>query len=312
MLFFFSGEEDFLALQKIKEIKEKFLGKYSTARIDVFDLEEDEFSDTKQGISQGSGLFSEKKLVVLKNVFDISENEKLKLVEVLKDSPRGTSIIIFQKKIKNKKGKLYNFVNKNYKSEVFKKIKGVELRKWILNEIKRRSNDEVFIDSSALNRLEIVTKNDLWHISQELDKLINFKGEKQTINIQDINDLCSGEADAQIFGLVDAIGQKNKVLAVDLISNLQNQGKNSFYIFSMVMYQIKNLTKIINCQGDERMISKKLKLHPFVVKKTRAQLLNFSKSDLKNKYQLATDIDYQVKTGDLSMEEALIDFVAKI
>jgi DNA polymerase III subunit delta len=312
MIFFFSGEEDFLALQKIKEIKELFAIKHPTARIDVFDLEEDDFRSVKKSMAQGGGLFSEKKLVVLKNVFDIQENEKGELAEMLKNLSKDISAIFFQKKIKNKKGKLYNFVKKNSESEVFKKIKGAELKKWISGEVKKRSDNEIFIDNSALDRLEVVARNDLWRINQEIDKLVDFKEKKETIGVQDVNNLCSGEAEAQIFGLVDAIGQKNRELAIDLIFNLQNQGKNSFYIFSMVMYQIKNLTKIMDCQGNEGVISKKLKLHPFVVKKTKVQLLNFNKNDLKSKYQLATDIDYQVKTGDLNMEEALTDFVAKI
>lgn len=312
MSFFFSGEEDFLALQKIKETKEVFSKKNSSSRIDIFDFEEDEFREIEQSLFRGGGLFSEKRLIVLKNPFDISEKEKLKLTKALKNTPSDISVIIFQKKIKEKKGKLYNFVNKNYQTEIFKKIKGAELRKWILKEVEKRSVGEISIDVSALNRLEVITKNNLWQISQEIDKLIDSKEKGETIIIQDVNDLCAGEGEAQIFGLVDAIGQKNRALAIDLISTLQEQGKNSFYIFSMIMYQIKNLTKLIDCQGDDGMISKKLKLHPFVVKKTRSQLANFNKSDLKDKYQLATNIDYQVKNGNLSIEEALTDFVAKI
>ena len=59
-------------------------------------------------------------------------------------------------------------------------------------------------------------------------------------------------------------------------------------------------------------LEKKLKLHPFVLRKTFALAKNFSLAALKKIYQRLSEIDYDIKTGRIEPRAALDLIVAEI
>ncbi|MEA2006735.1 MAG: DNA polymerase III subunit delta [Patescibacteria group bacterium] len=319
MIIFVFGKESYLALERYLQLKREFFEKNQTAHLDEFDLAENfDLGEVSQALSGGGGLFAQKKLVVFKNVFFSSDSNKKTFEEVLIGSgatkDENVFVLIYESDSKLVKGGLLKVLKKEAKVEEYKQLKPPELSGWIQQRIAQQG-EGIRIEESAIGSLVGLSGGNLWQIKNEIDKLCSFK-QKGAISSQDVELLCRGKTNVKIFDLVDAIGQNNKMQAIKLKDWLISQGENEFFVFTMIVSQIRNLIKVQQCNDkgifDEKQVSIKLSMHPFVAKKSLAQLRNFSKKQLKMVYQLAADLDLATKRGEQKMEEALDYMIAKI
>ena len=77
MIIFLHGEDEFRSNEKLAEIKNKFLEKNSPAPAGLFDFAEKDWNlgEITMNISS-SGLFSSKKLVIIKNIISVKKSAK--------------------------------------------------------------------------------------------------------------------------------------------------------------------------------------------------------------------------------------------
>lgn len=156
-------------------------------------------------------------------------------------------------------------------------------------------------------------KGDLWAVSALIDSLLNYCAER--ITLEDVLLFGEEKVENKIFDLVDAMGQRNISKALRIKQHLLAQGENEFLIFSMLVSQLRNLLKVnegIKKGMHADSIASSFGMHPFVVKKTLAQLRGYDKNQLKVSFLLAADIDKKTKIGDLDMSGALDYLIAKI
>jgi DNA polymerase-3 subunit delta len=147
-------------------------------------------------------------------------------------------------------------------------------------------------------------------MENEIKKLVTYKN---SITVADVKKIVTSEIETNIFNLVDALGQKNLKKALIEVKNMLKKGENEIYILSMIIYQMRNLILVKNIlvnnqqptTNNQQLISRKLALHPFVVKKTLLQVKNFTLEKLKEIYQKLVDFDIAVKTGKIEPGNAL-------
>ena len=309
----FFGEEDFLVQRALWKFKREFIEKNPQALVEIFDGGENSVKDFLYSLSQGSGLFVQKKMVVLENVFDFDKDSQEKILKFLESdfNLKGGVELVIAWRGRAKKTKLFNFLSKEGQVAEFKKNTPLEAEKFILNKLEGVGK----IEPRASRRLAMILSGNLWLLDRELEKLINFKAGK-TITEKDVDEMCDGEVSVKIFDLVDAIGNKNKKRAYEILSSLLNQGEDGFYILSMMIFQIRNLALVLDCRekgiSDSRVIAQKIGLHPYVAQKTLGQLGRFSVVQVKEIYQRAFSLDINSKSGKINIKEALEDFVIKI
>ncbi len=324
MIKFYFGDEKYLVFTEFQKEKNKFKDENPNAHIGDFDFEQVvEMNKVREELVSGGGLFSSKKMVILRNAGNLDSARQEQLLELLKMSEveKGIELEVLIVLLGKDKllTKLKGFLTRKTKREIesfeFKKRNEDEIKTWISKELIKRTDDKVLIDKRALDELILIMNGDLWRISNELDKLICFV-EEGSIQIGDIGKICNGNIEAGVFDLVDAIGAKNLGKAMTLKERLIAQGDNEFFVFSMIISQIRNLVKVSSCVAkgirNPDQIASLCKIHPFVVKKTLAQLGSFSIEKLRTTYQLAADIDKEVKSGKRDMKETLDYFIAKI
>ncbi|MEA1926540.1 MAG: DNA polymerase III subunit delta [Patescibacteria group bacterium] len=319
MINFIYGENNFLAQRKYQEYKSVFTLKNPGAPIDVFDCDENfDFQYIQRSLQSSYSLFSKKRCVILKNPFTLNVLNQKKIIELLEinsNSGNDNIIVVVELRTPKPKGRLLNFLKKGAKNEKLDALDQKRLKDWIIKELERQSDKKTTILPDALEYLIGITRGNMWTVNNEIKKLVNYQ-EKGSINKKDIEKLCHGKVESGIFELVDAIGNNNKARAIALKNNLLAQGENEFYIFSMIISQFRNLIKVGECVlkgvNDPNRISKLCTMHPFVVRKTLAQLRNYNKRQLKNIFSLASEIDLKTKTSDIEMSEALDYLIVKI
>jgi DNA polymerase III subunit delta len=328
MIIFLYGEDGFRSSRKLAEIKNKFFEKNNPDSMSgLFDFSEKEYSVDDILMSFSSmGLFSSKKLIIIKNYFAVKKgtlDEKLEKFLKQDSLPAGRQgknpnkdlILIFWEEGKVKKSeKGYKLLQKIAKCQEFELLEGAKLKNWIVSEIKSLSNDKVAISAQAVDQLVVFVGSDLNLLSRETEKLVSYKNLGEIVP-SDVDLLVKSKIDTDIFQTVDALARGDKKTAMKLLHNHLEAGEDPFYLLSMYFYQFRNLVKV-SPLAEKNMtpgdIAARLKMHPFVARKSLDQARNFSWPKLKVLYQKLCDIDFESKTGQTDIELALDKFVAEV
>ncbi|MFO7807628.1 MAG: DNA polymerase III subunit delta [Candidatus Moraniibacteriota bacterium] len=319
MLYFFFGEESFLIKEKVDCIKKDFISKKPDATVNDFSLNESDPEKIRESLSLGGGLFSQKKMVLIRDVFEENKQIQEELTGILDGfaSKKDLEIVVVHFGKKPGKNKLFNFLKKAAQIEEFPFLKSNEVKEWIILKIKEKSDSKIGANNEVINYLEANYGKNLWKLNNELEKLVNYRIEKGgNIEKGDLDLFCERLLEVKIFDFVDAIGMRNKKRSVELLNSLLKSGEDAFYIFSMIIYQIRNIARVDYCRKkgvlSQDAIAGETGLHPFVAKKTLNQLRNFNTAEIKKIYEICYSLDFAVKTGKLEIKDALRDLVVKI
>ena len=112
--------------------------------------------------------------------------------------------------------------------------------------------------------------------------------------------------DSNVFKFVDALFMKNKTVAYDELEKLSQEDTNTFYILSMILYGLRNIT---HAKYNTVEFAKKSN---FVRNKAIVQAENFSPQDINELYTFIYRTDKKLKTGLINQEIALVYTVEKI
>jgi len=162
--------------------------------------------------------------------------------------------------------------------------------------------------------LAINVGNDLDLLDQEIEKLLLYKN-GESIEPEDVTLLCPYVAEASIFDLVDAMGNRNGKIAAQILNKKLDEGTDPSYLFAMVvrqfrlLIQAKELTEE-GCQQSE--ISNRLNIHAFVAGKVMQQSHNFDSTQLEEIYDHLLEIDVGAKTGRTELTTSLSLLVAGV
>jgi DNA polymerase-3 subunit delta len=317
MIIFLYGEDAFRSNEKLAEIKNKFLEKNPDTMSGLFDFGEKEWNirEIITNISSG-GLFSSKKLAIIKNILagkkEFSDEIFEKFLKAEAKKEKSDLILIFWESGKTKKGsKLYKLLKKIAKCQEFELLEGAKLKNWVIGEFKKSG---LLINQVAVEKMIIFVGNDLNLLSREIEKLVTYKN-KGEITVEDVDLLVKSKIDTDIFKTVDALARGDKKTALKMLHDHLEDGEDPFYLLSMYFYQFRNLVKVkplAEKNMSSQDIATKLKMHPFVARKSLEQARNFSWPKLKSLYNQLCEIDFESKIGKTDIALALDKFVAGV
>ncbi len=310
MIIFLYGQDTYRSTQKLNEIKNRFREKRDPSGINITTFEGDEFNIEKfnNTASQGGFLVS-KRLVITKNFLAAKPNEETReaLKELLDNLKKSDNIFVFWESGKpDSRLSLFKTFSQDKKNtQGFEPLEGYKLTQWIKKYVQEQQGK---IDDTAVNLLISFVGDDLWQLSNELDKLIAYADNKM-IGPKDVEEMVQAKLDENIFGLADAIGANNKALAVKLLNEQLACGLNEIYILTMIVRQFRILAQLKSLAEQEltqAQMVKQTKLHPFVVKKTLPLVNKFTLDKIKDIYSKLTDLDRKFKSTSLP-KQTLID-----
>jgi DNA polymerase III subunit delta len=321
MIIFLYGEDSFRSSQKVLEIKEKFLASDTVGSgLSIFDFEEKDKKSNPLDVLSTPNLLAPKRLAVIKNLISSgAEKEQEEILEYFKKNKYlaedSDLVVVFLENSQPKKNNaLFKFLKKQAKSQDFERLTGIKLTNWILKRIKE-IDEKSSISKTALGKLVVFCGNDTNILDKEIQKLVNY-AEGRMIEDKDVEVMVRAKIDSNIFQTIDALANRRKTEALKLLHRHLEKGEDHFYILSMFIYQFRNLIKIAdlkeNYGAHEQEIVRISKLHPFVVKKSMAQLRMFPLEKLKKIYQKLSDLDTRVKTGQIEIKLALDKFIVEL
>ncbi len=99
-----------------------------------------------------------------------------------------------------------------------------------------------------------------------------------------------------VFGFLDALGYKNEKRAFLELHRLLDQGEAPLYLLKMMVWEARNLlnVKCLPASGGS-----KLKMNPFVRRKTQSQVENFEEEELVEIFRKLLEAEVSLKTTQL-------------
>ena len=330
MIIFLYGEDSMRSRGKLEELKTKFKSEVDPngSSLTVLDGENTTIGKVNDAVASPS-LFVRKRMVVIENIFKNKNKDLLSdLVEYFekisqKKETDESNIVIFWDEINpDNRLKLFGFLKKQKFVQHFKPLSNTEATEWVKQKIEQRGSK---IRHQAALHLTGIFGVDLWQLNNEINKLISYKAGQQKsllqdreevmIEVPDVEMLARGNVDENIFALTDAISQKNKGLALELLEKEIEAGIVDAVLIHMVIRQFKILLQVrqaIETGMSSRKIINQLKLHPFVVQKSLTQVRKFTLDVLKKSINELVDIDMNIKTGQVDARPALSSLIARI
>lgn len=317
MIIYLFGPDTFRSRRKLNEIKQKFINEIDKSSLNVENLNGQalDVAEFEKAIFTPPFL-AKKRMVVIEDLISKNRGQKLQkeVLEVLDKKVPEHAVIVFwesgangktKSKLTASRSKLLDARLKKEKfAQEFKLLSPGEVFQFADSEIKARGGKA---STTSIRLLADIVGNDLWQVSTEIDKLIAFAGKEQ-ITDEHIKNLVKTKLDDDIFKLTDAIGQKNKALALKLISDQLAGGTAPIELLSKITWQFKNLLLVkgfVEEQGTgygDSSLGYQLGLHPFVVKKTMNQVRSHDYNDLKIIYNNLMTIDFKLKTSQVDPE----------
>lgn len=309
MIIFLYGQDTFRSLKKLKELKEKFIKNVEGGSLNLADIDGEKltYADFKKEISTVS-FMSLKRMIILKNIISKgrSKDFQKEIIEFLKkDAGNNENALVFWEEEKKEKEALFKFFTELKTGTVFKQefglLKGVALKKWIIKEVSEKGGE---INAEAINMLAERIGSNLWQMNNELEKLISYD---KNITCENIKKFVKTKDDDNIFNLADAIGSKNKKLALRLLTEQIRLGVNINYILFMLARQYRLLLEAKdflarNERANSRVLALALKINPFVAQKFYSQVKFYDIEALKKIYGCIMEIDLKSKSSSVNIE----------
>jgi len=330
MIGFFYGSDTYRSKQRLISLKKEFIRRKDQKGLNVSVIEASILSlDELRKIFLSPGLFTQKRLLIINEILShpfskklLEEKEELfkEILRIVKKTrqDKENSLIFWDGEIKEKQlnilqKKLYQTLKKEKYAEEFKLLKGLALKNWLKKQVIEK---DLQIDNQAMDLLIDTHGENLWLLKNEVDKLIAWQlssNKNKKICFSDVQSLVFPKTEQDIWRLVDALGQRNKINALKILSDQFKNGVDISKIITILVHQYRTILRIKSYLQDHQVLNqyqlaKILSLHPFVCQKGMAQEKNYNLEELKKIYQQLLKIDFLRKTRKID-SEILLDLL---
>ena len=171
---------------------------------------------------------------------------------------------------------------------------GEGLARWIKDMAQSK---EANISPSAIKRLIDLVGNDLWTLHQEIEKL-SLYAFGRSIEESDVGELVPQVRETNIFSAVDALIEGRPGIALRLLHQLRQDGREVSNIMAMVERQLRLLALARDYMDNgvsQRDLGSRLKLSSqFVLRRTIDQARRLTQQEIASQYQRLLEADLAV------------------
>lgn len=248
-------------------------------------------------VAQTMPFFAERRLILIEDsgFFKKSSEE---LADYIPEIPQTAYIVFVESEI-DRRGRLYKAVNKAGCAVEFGAQDEQLLIRWILGRLKKENKK---ITQSVMQLFLNKTGTDMGNIDKELEKLLCYTMEKDVIEAEDVEAVCTSQISNRIFDMVNAIGKRQQKLALSLYYDLlalKEQPMRILYLINRQFRILMDLKSMKNAGVDAKTMAAKAGIPPFAVKRNLEQAASFTMEELKQALTEGAELETDSKTGKM-------------
>ena len=326
--YFFYGEETFLAWEFVNELKEALISpEIQDYSVERFNLEDTSWAEVIDSARALPIFISPSRIIVVEVPKGKKESLSSREESILKDyfsSPPSKTVIVivFSGKIK-KNTSLFKFFSSLSSAVVSLKelryLKEKALFAWMDKKFLSQGKTAA---PEAKIKLQELTGNDLRRVSNEIEKLITFVGEKKVIELDDVNQVSGWIKTFFEWEIADSLGKADFERSLIVLNNLFKEGVKPEYILGSMAKFFRDifLAKLLLKEKsmDRKAIFKELRPHihekfgNFYAAKFKeffSLVEKFSMRDLNRVLAELEEVDLRMKTTSLTPQTLLESFL---
>jgi len=309
-------------------IKEKILDKCNELKLENIVKYDEVLSDTDlnkiiEDLSTLSLFETNKAVVVCNSLFLNEKNNKSDKEQANKEyidkvflpylnNPNPNAYLFLGVESFDKIYKEYQNILKKC-SEVIE-IKDIDIDYLIVYGKKELKENSLSAKDNVLKEIALRSNLDYTAFKNNLNLLITYKYDSDSINMEDVDKMILKEEDAKIYELADSIIKKDKRKIYDTYYSLKHQNIENDKILNSIISKfitLLNVKRLSGTEADDKKIGEILNLKDKQVYAVKKQAANFSLNELKDKLNFFLEMDAKVKTGYLNLEKDLLTSLLK-
>lgn len=287
------GNEPYLVKLYRDKLRDAILGNTDRINYSRFEGKDIDLKEVNS-IAQTLPFFSDRRLILLENseLFKVQSE----LAEILSEAPESTIFIFVEQEV-DKRNKSYKLIKDRGVISEMNTMDENNLKMFIASLLKAAGKK---ITHSTAGYLLDKTGTDMENISNEVEKLICYTMDKDTITDEDVDEIVTTQITGKIFQMMDAIGLRQQEKALSLYYDLLSVREKPSHILYLIMRHFNILLQIKDLMANgyaPASITEKVSVPAFTVSKYISQAKNFTRQQLTEALKLAADTEEQIKTG---------------
>lgn len=312
-LYIYQGIDTFLVENAVESL-------VKTLNVDPFniltyDLEEQTIDHLLQEMTTVS-FFSDKKIIKVKNPWFFYESSKEEgisdLIRYFKNPNEDTFVIFYLSKALDQSILISKEAKKYCRIELIKDMDKKDFEPYVKSVFK---TFDYQIDDLATKELVERTNFDIVLLNNEVEKLKLYKMDQKQIALDDIIRLVSRNLEENIFELTNAILAKNKRRIMEVYGDLLEKNEDPIRIISQTSSKLKetiHTKKLLEKGYTQEKIAEFFNVKPgrayYMVKNASS----LKSRDLEKYFKRLTELDYQIKSGQIDKKIGLELFLLEV
>lgn len=221
------------------------------------------------------------------------------LADILMKAPSSTFFIFTEKEV-DKRNKAYKLIYDRGTVSEMKTMDDNNLRLFVVSLLKPHNK---MITQNVCDYLLDKTGTDMDNISNEIEKLINYTLDRDSITKEDIDTIVTTQITGKIFQMMDAIGLKQQDRALSLYYDLLSVREKPANILYLIMRHFNILLQVkdlVSLGFSPSHIAENVGIPAFTVSKYISQARNFPVEQLQKSLKLTADTEEQIKSGRIN------------
>lgn len=298
------GSERYLVTLYRSKLKDAILAGDDGMNFNAFEGKAIDWNEVV-GIAETLPFFSERRLILFDNtgIFKSASD----FADYLPNMPGSTCLVFCETEV-DKRSRMYKEVAKlGYACE----LNGPEekdLRIFIASRLKKDGKN---ITGNDVDYLLDTVGADMLNISNEIEKLVAYTSGRDVVTRADIDAVCVQQISGKIFQLTEAIAMKNKKLALSHYNTMiQMREKPLAILFQIIRHfnYLLQTSELLARGSSNNAIASALGIKAFIAGKYAGQCRNFTRQALLDAITYGTELETQVKTGQIN-EKIAIEFL---
>lgn len=291
------GEERFLRKQYFDIILRHYEAKKGDMNSDFYE---------GKGINVGAlidqaetlPMFAERRVTVLEDT-GLFKTGGEQLAEYL-ENPCETTVFVFCESEVDERSKLYKIVKeKGIAAQIDEQSR--EALRGVIGSFLKKEGKKATLETADL--ILDKTGNNMGLLRVELEKLVTYKMDSDTITNEDVEAVCSRNVEDRIFDLIDAISDKDAKKAMDLYYDLIALKEPPIKLLALMERQYNQLLqiKLLRDAGEQQAdIAEKCGINKYFIGKYMTRASRYSADQLRDIFERTVQTDEDIKMGRIS------------
>lgn len=254
-------------------------------------------------LSQTMPFLAEKRVIVLENT-ELFTKANEELADLLESVPDSCCIIFSEEKIDSRLKQTKTAKSKGCVAE-FGNLTEADLCDWVQKRLAREHRQ---ITKNALDLFLARCGDDMWQVSNELEKVISYTFGKDGIRPSDVEAVMLPLPEDKIFGMIDSMIAGNREDMQRYYSDLLLLRSDPYGILALIEQQFRLMlhAKEMNEEGlNIKDMASALKMRDTRVKMALQAAKKSSTINLKRALEMCADTEERIKIGQITQQIGL-------